>query len=80
MSRRKVEEQETFFLYQLKKESIEIVQDSISLKFEFYLYSLEQYIYIFFIIFNKVDFTIFIFQIPFFPILLNVLMRINILK
>lgn len=80
MSRRKVEEQETFFLYQLKKESIGIVQDSISLKFEFYLYSLEQYIYIFFIIFNKVDFTIFIFQIPFFPILLNVLMRINILK
>lgn len=80
MSRRKVEEQETFFLYQLKKESIEIVQDSISLKFEFYLYSLEQYIYIFFIIFNKVAFTIFIFQIPFFPILLNVLMRINILK
>lgn len=78
MSRRKVEEQETFFLYQLKKESIGIVQDSISLKFEFYLYS--QYIYIFFIIFNKVDFTIFIFQIPFFPILLNVLMRINILK
>lgn len=80
MSRRKVEEQERFFLYQLKKENIGIVQDSISLKFEFYLYSLEQYIYIFFIIFNKVDFTIFIFQIPFFPILLNVLMRINILK
>lgn len=80
MSRRKVEEQETFFLYQLKKESIEIVQDSISLKFEFYLYSLDNNIYIFFIIFNKIDFTIFIFQIPFFPILLNVLMRINILK
>lgn len=80
MSRRKVEEQETFFLYQLKKESIEIVQDSISLKFEFYLYLLDNNIYIFFIIFNKIDFTIFIFQIPFFPILLNVLMRINILK